>query len=105
MRKCKITVVKKVLFPDVVEQYSSYGPNHPACPCMEEGQVCISNGLDMPEGFCSWAWADIVKFVHIMLAGGSYALMNPNGTKDNKVISCCSDGYRPVVFLLEGIYD
>ncbi len=103
MRKCKITVVKKTLFPEIVMEYANYGAGHPACPFYEEGQVFISNGLDMPDGFCSWAWGDLVKFIHVMLTGGTYARMNPNGTKDGKVIACCSDGYRPVVFLLEGI--
>ena len=102
MRKCKITVVKKTLYPDIVEKYSNYGPGHTECPCCREGQVFISNGFDMPEGFCSWAWGDLTKFIHVMLTGGNYARLNPNGTKDGKVIACCSDGYRPVVFLIEG---
>lgn len=103
MRKCKITVVKTALFPDVIRDHSDYGPDHTPCPCFKEGDVFVSDGLNMPEGFCGWAWADIDKFVHVILADGVYSMATPEGVKENKVIACCSDGFRPVVFLLEGV--
>jgi uncharacterized repeat protein (TIGR04076 family) len=44
----------------------------------------------MPEGFCGWAWADIQKLVYGMARGGQKVF-----------VTCCTDGYRPVVFKLE----
>ena len=46
----------------------------------------------MPEGFCGWAWADIQKLVYGLARGGQ-----------PKFVTCCTDGYRPVIFLLERI--
>ena len=101
MPKCKITVIKKMLNPDIIEQYSDFGPKHPPCPVFEEGQVFVS-GMDMPEGFCSWAWDDIHKLVFAVLADGDFRAIVPNAGKNNKqCIACCTDGYRPVIFLLE----
>ena len=48
----------------------------------------------MPEGFCGWAWADIQKTVYGMARGGR-----------KQFVTCCTDGYRPVVFLLEQIQE
>jgi uncharacterized repeat protein (TIGR04076 family) len=44
----------------------------------------------MPEGFCGWAWADIQDKVWGMARGGA-----------NVFVTCCTDGYRPVIFKLE----
>ena len=45
-----------------------------------------------PEGFCDWAWADIRVFIHDVTAG----MMD-------RTVACCTDGYRPVFFLLERV--
>ena len=44
----------------------------------------------MPKKFCGWAWSDIQKIVWGMSRGGV-----------KKFVTCCTDGYRPVIFLLE----
>jgi len=55
--------------------------------------------MQMPEGFCSWAWADIQRDVIHMGLGGDFPWMKKPGV----MISCCTDGLRPVVFKLERI--
>jgi uncharacterized repeat protein (TIGR04076 family) len=52
----------------------------------------------MPEGFCSWAWADVQKYVLTLARGGNFL-----GVKPGRFITCCTDGFRPVVFQLERI--
>lgn len=76
------------------------------CPLLEEGQMFITNG-DKPDGFCDWAWNDLLKFVYILLAGGNFSEDIFQGwMKDDKtMIACCTDGIRPVVFKLEKLED
>jgi len=58
----------------------------------QEFVVKGNNPWQMPKGFCGWAWADIQKMVWGMARGGPKQFM-----------TCCTDGYRPVVFKLERI--
>lgn len=51
----------------------------------------------MPEGFCSWAWADIQRDVLVVMSGGSISWFN----RKNMSIVCCTDALRPVVFKIE----
>lgn len=53
----------------------------------------------MPEGFCSWAWADIQRDVLVVMSGGSISWFN----RKNMSIVCCTDALRPVVFKIERI--
>lgn len=89
----KITVKKRLLLQDMVDENAS----HPWVPCnrLSEGQEFFSTG-DMPEGFCSWAWADIQKYVLVLSRGGNFL-----GSKPGRTVACCTDGYRPVIFQLE----
>jgi uncharacterized repeat protein (TIGR04076 family) len=101
--RCKITIVKKTYNQELVRQYSNFGPDHGPCPMFEEGQTFIC-GMDMPAGFCSWAWDDIHKLVFASLGHADFNTIVEGCSKDNKaVIGCCTDGYRPVVFLIEAI--
>ena len=91
----KITVLKRTVNNDFLDQYadSRWDP----CEIFKEGQEFISKeGYDMPEGFCGWAWADILKCVLTLSRGGNFL-----GVKPGKFVSCCTDGFRPVFFLLE----
>jgi len=89
-----ITVLKRTLQRDLLEQHA----DHVWEPCdrLREGQAFVSRGANMPEGFCSWAWVDIQKYV-LTLARGGNLLGVPAGT----CVACCSDGFRPVIFRLE----
>jgi len=88
----RITVVKKLWHPELVEQYTDTGTMG-VCTHFEVGDeflVSAQAPWQMPEGFCGWAWADIQKTVWGMARGGP-----------NVFVTCCTDGYRPVIFLLE----
>ena len=88
--------MKKLYHKDLIEQYTDKGGWGP-CSHFDEGQeytVSAKKPWDMPPGFCGWAWADIQKMVWGMARGGP-----------NVFVTCCTDGYRPVIFKLEKIKD
>ncbi|MBM4044247.1 MAG: TIGR04076 family protein [Planctomycetes bacterium] len=89
----RITVLRRTVFEE-----SSPCKAGKIAPCerLEDGQVFVSKGANMPEGFCSWAWADIQKYVLTLGRGG-----NLIGAKHGTFVTCCTDGYRPVFFLVE----
>ena len=67
---------------------------------LSEGQeFFVETFWDPPEGFCTWAWADIRHYVNMAYHGGKSHRSNPG----NVFITCCSDGCRPVIFKVEGI--
>jgi uncharacterized repeat protein (TIGR04076 family) len=100
MAKVKITVVK------VTDPKKLYGDKLPAkvdqypapCPVLKEGQEFIFEH-EFPAGFCSWAFADIQRDIMLTQFGGSYPWIK----EKNVSITCCSDGFRPVVFRVEKI--
>lgn len=90
----RITVLRKLHHKDLIEKYTDTGDWTP-CTCFQEGQTFVLPGdavFTPPAGFCGWAWADIQKIVWGMSRGGP-----------RRFVTCCTDGYRPVVFLLERI--
>jgi uncharacterized repeat protein (TIGR04076 family) len=98
----KITVIKKLSSKEV------YGKTLPEfsevmvayCDRLEEGQEFrVDESGAMPAGFCSWAWHDIYPALTHLRFGGSFPWMKKEGT----VISCCSDGGRPVFFRIETV--
>ena len=77
-----------------MEIYKKY-PIGAAVPCeqLKVGQEFIStNRWTLPEGMCAWAWGDIKPYIHSIHEG-----------RENPLISCCTDGVRPVIFKLEKI--
>ena len=89
----KITVLRRMVF----DEFNVYKTGKTApCERLKDGQTFVSKGANMPEGFCSWAWADIQKYVLTLARGG-----NLLGSKLGTFVTCCTDGYRPVLFLLE----
>jgi uncharacterized repeat protein (TIGR04076 family) len=96
MRDVKITVVKKLSNADVFNRYANRGA-HPSCDTVEVGMEFLSKGMSMPSNFCSWAWADIQRDVAHIAMGGDFPWIKDRGT----MITCCTDGLRPVVFKLE----
>ena len=92
----RITVLRKLLHKDLIEKYTDSGDWGP-CSHFSEGQefvVSKDQPWAMPSGFCGWAWADIQKMVWGMARGGP-----------NVFVTCCTDGYRPVIFKLEKLED
>ena len=97
MPTIRITVAKKMSNPEL---YAKYGKTMtPVCDLLEEGAVFLSRDYYMPEGFCPWAWADIHREIITLAMGGEYPWSSQPGT----AVACCSDGLRPVVFVLERV--
>ena len=49
--------------------------------------------------FCSEAWDAISRYIYTGLQGGS--IMKGWMKEENTMITCCSDGTRPVIFKIE----
>lgn len=104
MTKCKITVLKRTINKDIAQEYCEQ--EFTACPKFQEGQEFIA-GFEKPDGFCSWAWCDISKYLTVLLSSGNFSEGLFEGwMKDkNTMIACCTDGMRPVIFKLEKLED
>jgi len=105
MKSCKIIVKKRTFDPKLVKELLStkyieadFGP----CELFSDNQTFIvTDPNSIPEGFCAWAWSDIQKDVIALMSGGNFNWMNRKGTS----LTCCTDGFRPVIFLIERIED
>ena len=94
----RITVVKRLFHEDLVAEYTEGPPWH-RCDLFADGQEFVSaGGTTMPPGFCSPAWVDIQKYAMALARGANYV-----GAKPGVFVTCCSDGFRPVVFKVERI--
>jgi len=88
---CKITVIKIEFYTDLYNEY----PHGDATPCgkVKLGQEFITeNRWTPPEGFCIWAWRDIVPLIQWFHEG-----------REEPFICCCTDALRPVTFKLERV--
>jgi len=97
--KVKITVLRRMANRDLFEEYAYTPEIEPLCEHFQEGQEFIVEMLQIPKGFCDWAWADIQRDVLILGLGGNAPWIKEEGI----IISCCTDGLRPVVFKLERV--
>jgi len=95
----RITVVKRTLNKEEIDTYTEPYRGKPwdRCDIVHEGQQWVTDGR-MPEGFCSFAWADILQYVLVLARGGNFVGVSP-GT----FVTCCTDGFRPVIFKVERI--
>jgi len=106
MAKVKITVIKKLNYKDLYGENPPCALNEsnfePECSLLSVGQEFIISGADSyPPGFCAWAFAQISRDIVHLFFGGDYSEFKDKGV----VISCCTDGLRPVIFKLERIED
>ena len=86
--RCRVTVLKKNYYPEYYEKFK--GKTGKPCPLFEVGdEYIINNWWEYPKGFCEWAWADMRPFVQKIFSGTEVT------------VTCCTDGFRPVVFKLE----
>lgn len=99
MKKCKITVMRKTCYHDLMEKYEN--PISHACD-LEEGQEFIANGWERPEGLCSSAWESMSAFVMTLAHGGENLYDGWMKNRKSVMISC-NDGFRPVSFLVEAL--
>ena len=97
MKKCRITVMRKVHHADLSEKYEN--PIQHACD-MEEGQVFICSGWGKPEGFCQSAWDTLSPFVLALSHGAEDFYDGWMKNKKSAMLSC-NDGFRPVSFYVE----
>lgn len=94
MSRCRITVLKKMLDQDLADENTKT-----PCEIFNENQKFMLESPEQPDGFCSKAWAAIRKDVMAVFFGGNIPWMKKEGT----IITCCTSGVRPVVFLVERI--
>lgn len=102
MSKVKITVLKRMVNADLVEEYLDIDGDFVACERFCDGQeIIVERHSEIPEGFCPWAWADIRRDIKTIAAGGNLSWVKPPGT----AIAGCTDWFRPVIFKIERIED
>ena len=99
MKKCRITVVRRASYEDLMAQYEN--PIEHACD-MCVGQVFIANGWQRPEGLCQSAWESMSPFVMSLAHGGGNFYDGWMKNPHSAMISC-NDGFRPVSFLIEAL--
>lgn len=99
-KKLRITVLKRDLYEDFIDEYATEN-TITQCSKFEDGQVFVMENRNMPEGFCSWAWADLHRDIVSVFQGASFPWIK----QKNSIISCCTDGLRPVTFKIEMIDD
>jgi len=100
MEKCRITVVKKTLNKELLTEFSSLksADYYDGCPYFTVGDTYIVDGHnEVPQGFCAWAWSDIQKDVTTILFNGAFPWTKKKGIG----ITCCTDGFMPVIFKVE----
>ncbi len=103
--KVKITVLKRVTPEYIFDGEVPLRPNgekYTICTSFKEGEeFIVDKRVRCPEGFCSYAWKDIFSDVRVLSLGGDHEpwVASP------KMISCCTDGIRPVAFTLERLDD
>ncbi len=101
MKKCRITVMKKACYPDLMERYEN--PIEHACD-IEEGAVYIADGWRKPDGLCDSAWESLSPFV-LALSHGAENLYDGWMKNPRSAMVSCNDGFRPVSFLIEALDD
>ena len=99
MKKCRITVMKKIQHDDLMMLYEN--PMEHACD-MEEGQVFIVQNMEKPSGFCESAWISLYPFVMTLSCGGKNIYDDWMKNPKTAMISC-NDGFRPVSFYIEAL--
>ncbi|MEW5826025.1 MAG: TIGR04076 family protein [Candidatus Bipolaricaulota bacterium] len=104
MPRVRITVVKRAVHAELVDAWvrkERYPQGFGACSLFTEGQSFDVDGFPKkPADFpCDWAWVDIQRDVAMLLFGADPPWMAQPGT----AVVCCSDGLRPVSFLIERV--
>ena len=100
MRRVRITVMRKACHRDLMEKYEK--PIENTCN-MEEGQVSIANGWQRPDELYESAWETLSPFV-LGLVYGAEDFYDGWMKNPRSAMISCSDGFRPISFLLETMY-
>jgi uncharacterized repeat protein (TIGR04076 family) len=103
--RVKITVLKRVS-PEII--FDGKVPTRPngekytICTAFQEGEeYIVEKNVRCPEGFCSYAFKDIYSDIRVLSLGGDHSPW----VEAPKMYSCCTDGIRPVAFVLERLND
>ena len=124
--KVVVTVLDTKLYPELQQQYCA-DPRSGVCPCYHPGDTfvferdgdrddfwhmglntlvqttadprTVAGGPELPH--CSEAWDAISRYIYTGLQGGS--IMKGWMREENTMITCCSDGTRPVIFKIERV--
>ncbi len=97
MKRCKITVMRRTVYPDLMEKYENPLEN----PCeMVIGQVFYTDGKIKPEGLCQTAWETMEPFARELCSGGGNFFDGWMKDPYSAMVSC-NDGFRPVTYYLE----
>jgi len=100
MQSCKITVVKRMLNQDLVDEYFENPERFGVCNIFSDGQEFLVEDLfALPDGFCAWAWADLRPHIMTVMSGGELPFIKPRGT----LIAGCTDWFRPVIFKIQRV--
>ena len=102
--KVKITVLKRVTPEYIFDGNVPLRPNgekYTICTAFQDRQEFIVENMGCPDGFCAYAWKDIYSDVRVLAQGGDHEPW----VEAPKMISCCTDGIRPVSFTLERLDD
>ena len=102
--QCRITVLRREFYPDLARA-ELVNPEVGKCGLFEEGRVFLVDRHNFDSfaeqhSFCASAWDTVKPFVRKTLRGE-----NPyrvGWSRDpSKLVLCCNDGIRPVIFKLE----
>ena len=102
--KVKVTVLDKKLYPELQEQYCA-DPRSGPCPCYQVGDTFLSGRYGARAAgcpvipHCTEAWDAIARYIYTGLQGGS--IMRGWMQDERVMITCCSDGTRPVIFKIQ----
>ena len=98
--RIRVTVVKRLSKKDIFgDDPPLVSRSNHTCTRFEDGQEFVVDDSAVPAGFCPWAYADIQRDITHLRLGGDFPWMEQKGT----MLSCCTDGNRPVIFKLERI--
>ena len=99
-RRVKVTALRAARYGDLIEKYENPLPEE--CS-VRVGDVFYSDG-GRPDALCPEAWRAMEPFVTELLAGGGDFFDGWMRDPHAALVSC-SDGFRPVSFLIEAEYD
>lgn len=103
MYDCKITVIKRTINQDIINDYlKDEYQNVKACERFKDEQeflITKESRYKPPEGFCPWAWADIRNDFLTIIYGGNI----PHMKNESANIVGCTDWFRPVYFKIERV--
>ena len=100
--KVKVTVLDKKLYSELQQQYCA-DPSSGVCPCYNVGDEFEFYRDDVRDDFWHMGINTLTKTTGDAdaVAGGS--IMKGWMERENEMITCCSDGTRPVIFKIERI--